>query len=97
MEDPHGRATVTGPCGDTITIFLEMNDDKIVYARFVTDGCMTRVVAVNMACELSTGRTIGDSFKISDEVILENLGGLPDESTHCSLLAFNTLRETLTD
>lgn len=97
MENPHGRATVTGPCGDTVTIFLKMNDDKIVDARFVTDGCMTSVVAVSMACELAIGRTIQDAFKISDKVILENSDGLPEESTHCALLASNTLRETLTD
>lgn len=97
MENPHGRATVKGPCGDTVTIFLKMNDDKIVDARFVTDGCMTSVVAGNMACELAIGRSIQDAFKMSDEVVLENLGGLPEESVHCALLASNTVTETLTD
>jgi nitrogen fixation NifU-like protein len=97
MEDPHGRATVTGPCGDKITIFLEINDDKIVDARFVTDGCMTTIVAGSMACELAIGRTIQDAFKISDKLILESLHGLPEESAHCALLASNTLRETLAD
>jgi len=97
MENPHGRTTITGPCGDTMTIFLKMKDNKIVDARFVTDGCMTTIVAGSMACELAIGRTIKDAFKISDEVILESLDGLPDESAHCALLASNTLRETLAD
>ena len=50
-----------------------------------------------MACELAIGRTIKDAYKISDEVILESLDGLPDESVHCALLASNTLKETLAD
>ena len=97
MENPHGRATITGPCGDTMTIFLEMIDDKIIDARFVTDGCMTTIVAGSMACELAIGGTIKDAYKIGDEVILESLDGLPEESAHCALLASNTLKETLAD
>lgn len=80
-----------------MTIFLEMSDDKIIDARFVTDGCMTTSVAGSMACELAIGRTIKDAYKISDEVILESLDGLPEESAHCALLASNTLKETLAD
>ncbi|MBW2341386.1 MAG: iron-sulfur cluster assembly scaffold protein [Deltaproteobacteria bacterium] len=97
MESPHGSATTTGPCGDTMTIFLKMKDNKIIDARFVADGCMTTVVAGSMACELAIGRTIKDAYKISDEVILESLDGLPDESVHCALLASNALKETLAD
>ncbi len=50
-----------------------------------------------MACELAIGKNIKDAFKINKEVILENLGGLPEESIHCALLASNTLKEALTD
>jgi nitrogen fixation NifU-like protein len=97
IEDPQGSGTVTGPCGDTMHIFLRIENGTIVDARFLTDGCATTVAAGCMACELAIGRTYKEALKISQDVILEELGGLPEESVHCALLASNTLRKALTD
>jgi nitrogen fixation NifU-like protein len=97
MESPQGYGKVTGSCGDTVQIFLTIANDKIIDARFITDGCATTIAAGGMACELAIGRSFKEAFKITKEVILEQLGGLPDESIHCALLASNTLRAALTD
>ena len=97
MESPQGYGKVTGSCGDTVQIFLRIANDKIIDARFITDGCGTTIAAGGMACELAIGRSFKETFKITKEVILEQLGGLPDESIHCALLASNTLRAALTD
>lgn len=97
MGKPQGYGKVKGPCGDTVKVFLDIHNDKIIDAQFITDGCMTTIAAGSMACELAIGKNIKDAFKISKEVILKNLDGLPEESTHCALLASNTLKEALTD
>ena len=97
MESPQGYGKVTGPCGDTVKVFLRIENDKIIDARFITDGCATTIAAGSMACELAIGKTFKEAFEITREVILEQLGGLPEESTHCALLASNTLGTALTD
>ena len=97
IENPQGYGKVTGPCGDTVTIFLRIINDKIIDARFTTDGCATTVAAGCMACELSIGKTLRQAYGITKDVILEQLDGLPEESTHCAVLASDTLREALTD
>jgi len=97
IESPQGHGKVTGPCGDTVQIFLRIDNNKIIDARFVTDGCATTIAAGGMACELAIGKTFKEAFKITKEVILKQLGGLPEESIHCALLASNTLRAALTD
>ena len=97
VEDPQGFGKVTGPCGDTMHIFLRIENDKIADARFLTDGCATTIAAGCMACELATGKTYNEALRISKEVILEGLDGLPEESIHCALLASNTLREAVAD
>lgn len=97
MKDPQGYGKVTGPCGDTVQIFLKIDKDKIIDARFLTNGCMTTIAAGCMVCELCIGKTFKEAFRISKEVILEQLGGLPEESEHCALLAANTIRAALTD
>ena len=97
MEESHGYGKVRGPCGDTIKIFLKIHDEKITDATFVTDGCAATIAAGSMACELVIGKNIKDALTINQELILENLGGLPQERIHCALLASNTLKEALTD
>jgi len=97
MENPQGYGKVTGPYGDTVKIFLRIHNDKIIDARSITDGCVAAIAAGNMACELAIGKTFKKASKINKEVILEQLDGLPEESTHCALLASNTLRNALTD
>ena len=97
MESPHGHGKVTGICGDTVQIFLRIDNNRITDARFITDGCATTIAAGSMACELAMGKPFREAFKITKEVILEKLGGLPEESIHCALLSSNTLRAALTD
>ena len=78
MEKPYGYGKVKEPCGDTIKIFLRIYDERITDAKFVADGCATTISAGSMACELVIGKNIKDAFTINKEVILENLGGLPE-------------------
>jgi len=97
MESPQGHGKVTGTCGDTVQIFLRIDNNKIIDARFITDGCATTIAASCMVCELAMGKPLTEAFKITKEIILEQLGGLPEESIHCALLASDTLRAALTD
>jgi len=40
---------------------------------------------------------IGEAQRISQHDVLAALGGLPEESEHCALLAANTLKEAIRD
>lgn len=93
MKNPEGYAKIKGPCGDSMEIFLRIHDKKIASAQFMTDGCGTTVAAGSMACELAIGKKITDLKEISQEEILKNLGGLPEENVHCALLASDTLMD----
>ena len=97
IEDPDGFGRVTGLCGDVMEISLRVNNDRIIEAKFLTQGCGPTLAAGCMATELAVGRTVQEAFKINHKVILDNLGGLPEESEHCALLASDTLKEALKD
>ena len=86
ISDPQAYGNVTGPCGDSVKIFLKIENGRIMDARFLTDGCMTTVAAGCMACELVIGKTCKEACAVSKEIILGQLGGLPEESQHCALL-----------
>jgi nitrogen fixation NifU-like protein len=97
IHDADGFAQVTGPCGDTMQIWLKVKHDTIANASFSTDGCGTTIAAGSMITEMARGKSLGLAQKINQQDVLEALGGLPEESEHCALLAANTLKEAIRD
>jgi len=97
IEDADGFAKVIGPCGDTMEIWLKVNSDTISDASFMTDGCGTTIASGSMVTEMAKGRTVFHAQKITQQDVLNALGGLPEESEHCALLAANTLKEAIKD
>jgi nitrogen fixation NifU-like protein len=97
MVDADGFARFTGPCGDTMEIWLKVMDGIIIQATFYTDGCGSSIASGSMVTEMAKGKNITEAQKIGQQNVLDTLGGLPDESEHCALLAANTLKEAVRD
>jgi nitrogen fixation NifU-like protein len=97
MENADGFGKVTGPCGDTMEIWLKIKNNTVVEATFLTDGCGTSIAAGSMVTELAKGKSISEALKITHQDVLDAFGGLPEESIHCAFLAANTLREAIKD
>jgi nitrogen fixation NifU-like protein len=95
LEHPDAFAKIQGPCGDTMEIFLQITADRVARATFTTDGCGPSVAAGSMATHLATGKTISQAAKLTGDDVLKGLGGLPEESQHCAILAARTLAEAL--
>ncbi len=95
LEDADGFGRVTGPCGDTMEIWLKVNGNTIINASFMTDGCGTTIASGSMVSEMAKGKSVGEAWKISQQDVLDALGDLPDESKHCTLLAANTLKAAI--
>jgi nitrogen fixation NifU-like protein len=95
IENADGHARLTGPCGDTMEIWLKVCNGIIANACFMTDGCGSAIAAGSMVTELAKSKTTYEVFRISQQYVLEALGGLPEESQHCALLAANTLKNSL--
>ena len=96
-DDADGFAQITGPCGDTMEIWLKVRNDIVTEATFMTDGCGTSIAAGSMVTELAKWKPTIHANKISQQDVLNALGGLPEESQHCALLAANTLKEAIKD
>jgi len=94
---PDGFGRVTGPCGDTMEIYLNVRDGKVSNASFWTDGCGTSIASGSIVTEMAKRMNIGEAQRISQHDVLAALDGLPEESEHCALLAANTLKEAIKD
>lgn len=90
----------TGSCGDTIRIFLHIEDDMVRDAGFATDGCGSSRISGSMAAELAVDKACEAIASITGETVLEGLGGpagLPEDDQHCAWLAANALHEAVGD
>jgi nitrogen fixation NifU-like protein len=97
LEKPDGYAKIKGPCGDTMEMYLKVKNDKIEDIVYTTDGCMTSHAAGTAATVMAKGKPVRECLKISQSTILEHLGGMPEDSQHCALLAANTFHKALRD
>jgi nitrogen fixation NifU-like protein len=95
IRNPDGFAKVKGPCGDTMHISFKVRDGRLSKVKFRTDGCASSIAAGSMATELAQGKKPEEAMKISQQMILDALDSLPEESVHCALLASNTLKEAV--
>ncbi|MFP3880202.1 MAG: iron-sulfur cluster assembly scaffold protein [Dehalococcoidia bacterium] len=95
MPAPDGFARVTGSCGDTMEIYLKVRDGRVMNVSFWTDGCGPSIASGSMITEMAKQMNVTEAQRISQHDVLAALGGLPEESQHCALLAANTLKEAI--
>ena len=94
---PDGVGKITGLHGNTMEIYLKVKDGRVMNASFWTDGCGTAIASGSMVTELAKGKSVLEAQKITQQDILDALGGLPEDSLHNALLAANTLKEAIKD
>ena len=98
IEDPDGVGTVGNPvCGDVMSIYIKVNDDKISDIKFKTFGCGAAIATTSMTTELAKGKTLDEALEITRQDVADELGGLPPVKMHCSNLAADALHKAIED
>jgi len=98
IPDADGVGTVGNPvCGDLMTIYIKVKDNRIVDIKFKTFGCGAAIATSSMITELAKGKTLEEAMKITRSDIADSLGGLPPIKMHCSNLAADGLHAAIED
>jgi nitrogen fixation NifU-like protein len=98
MPDANGVGTVGNPvCGDVMKIYLKIEDDRIVDARFKTFGCGAAIATSSMITDLVKGKTIEEAMAVTNKAVAEALDGLPPIKMHCSVLAEEGVQAAIED
>jgi len=95
IPDADIHASVAGVCGDEMEMWLKVKDEIIENASFCTTGCGATVACGGMVTSLAKGKTLGEALSIGADIIVQNLGGLPDDHIHCAGLASLTLKKAI--
>jgi len=98
IPDADGIGTVGNPvCGDLMTIYIKVKDNRLVDIKFKTFGCGSAIATSSMITELAKGKTLEEGLKISRANVADELGGLPAVKMHCSNLAADALHAAIED
>jgi len=79
-------------CGDLFKLFLKIESDRIVDAKFLSFGCAANIATGDMTVELIKGKTVDEADKLQINQISEALGGLPVIKMLCAVLSFKSLK-----
>lgn len=98
IENADGVGQVGNPkCGDIMKMYLKIENNVIVDAKFKTFGCGAAVATSSMATELVRGKTVEEALKITNQAVADALDGLPPVKMHCSNLAEEAIRAAIDD
>ena len=98
MKNPDGIGHVGNPiCGDIMELYIKVNNNRIIDAKFKTFGCGAAIATSSMITGMVKGKTIEEALKISNKAVVEALDGLPPVKMHCSVLAKDALKSAIDD
>ena len=98
IENADGVGLVgNASCGDIMQIFLKIENDIIVDAKFKTFGCAAAIATSSTATEMVKGMHIDEALKLTNKKVVECLGGLPSQKIHCSVLAEEAIQKAIND
>ena len=96
IENPDltGHAGAPGR-GAFMILYLRIEDERIVAAKYHTVGCGPTIASGSMLTEMIHGKSIAHCRELTVENLIEALDGMPPDKLHCPALAIGALEDAL--
>lgn len=95
MIDPTAQADErNNTCGDTARVFVRVQDDHLVDASFLANGCGPGIACTSYLLERAVGMSVEAAMGLSVDQICAALE-LPAPKRHAAELAVGALRKAL--
>jgi len=98
ISEPNGYAQIGNMvCGDQLDFFLKVEKGIIKDVKFLSFGCASNIATASVLTQKVKGMTIKEAKKYTWQSIVDDLGGLPRQKVHCSVMAVEGLRKSIMD
>ncbi len=98
IKDANARIQIENPaCGDVLELTARSASCRIVEIRFRAKGCVSAIACASALTEMVAGKTLEEARELRREELVEQVGGLPEASTHAGYLAIDALQALLKD
>ena len=98
MDDADGIGEVgNAKRGDIMRMYIKVKDNIITDVKFMTFGCGSAIATSSIATEMIKGQPIEKALELSNQAVVEALGGLPAHKIHCSVLAEEAVKAAVKD
>jgi nitrogen fixation NifU-like protein len=98
ISRPDGYAQIGNAiCGDQLDFFLKVEKGKIKDVKFLSFGCASNIATASILTEKVKGMTIEAAKKYNWQQVVDELGGLPSQKIHCSVMAVQGLKKAIED
>lgn len=95
-DDADAYAQIGDPgCGDQMKLWFSVHEGRISKIAFKSFGCPGAIATSSMLTVLAEGKTIEDAMNITDDEVVNALGGIPENKKHCSLLGVQALQAAI--
>jgi len=84
-------------CGDQLSFSLKVKDGRIADIKFLSFGCASNIATASLMTEKVKGMTIAEAKAFKWQDIVTELGGLPQQKIHCSMMAVEGLKKVLAE
>ena len=95
IPDAELKSEMTGTCGDTMGVYVKMNNGTIADAKYEVLGCAGAISAAMAAVDLIKGRSLEYARGLNDGDIFTVLEEIPVKKHHCIQLAVKTLHKAI--
>ena len=99
IENADGKGIYGSPvCGDMMQVTISVDENEVITdAKFKTFGCGSAIASSSMATDMIKGMKVEEALGLSNDKIVEELGGLPAVKIHCSVLAEHAIKNAIYD
>ena len=95
IEGVEGVDSYGGPCGDSMRIYLKVENGVIRDAKFEAQGSAGTFASGSAVTEMIKGKTLQEAKKITEGTVLGDIGELPVQWHLGPQLAIDALRKAI--
>lgn len=91
IENADQVSEMTGTCGDTIKVYLKIENNRISDVKYQIMGCPGSISAAMAAGDLVRNKTVDEALALNDGDVFHFLEEIPVKKHHCIQLAVKAL------